>query len=250
VIRLWIDTDIGGDPDDAIALCAAVHHPRAELIGVSTVDADVERRAVMARRLFDQLRVSVPVHAGVLPDAALADVDALLTIGPLTNLAAAIARDARLPAKIVVMGGAVRPVEHRGRIHEREHNFATDPAAAAQVVREVARLIVVPLDVTAALLLDREEEDALAATAGVVADEIAAFRAEGDRVCLHDPLALLTVLDDAPIAIAPRPLVVEPDGRVRVDEQLGTSHDVVVDVDARAAVQRVLDTCTARNEGD
>ncbi len=36
-IPLWIDTDIGADIDDAVCLFCAIHHPRVELLGVSTV---------------------------------------------------------------------------------------------------------------------------------------------------------------------------------------------------------------------
>src|SRR4051812_1406194 len=59
--RLWIDTDInppptrgsvgtffGANVDDAVALLAAVAHPAVELVGVSTVGSDPERRAAVA----------------------------------------------------------------------------------------------------------------------------------------------------------------------------------------------------------
>ena len=35
-VRLWIDTDIGDNPDDAVALLCAAAHPDVELVGVST----------------------------------------------------------------------------------------------------------------------------------------------------------------------------------------------------------------------
>jgi len=36
-VPLWIDTDIGSDIDDAVCVFSAIHHPRVELLGVSTV---------------------------------------------------------------------------------------------------------------------------------------------------------------------------------------------------------------------
>ena len=36
-MRIWIDTDIGSDVDDALALAYALRHPAFELAGVSTV---------------------------------------------------------------------------------------------------------------------------------------------------------------------------------------------------------------------
>jgi hypothetical protein len=65
-------------------------------------------------------------------------------------------------------------------------------------------------------------------------------------VCLHDPLAVLTALDDAPVTRAARSLTIDGRGRVRVDGRQGTAHETVIGVDARAAIQRVLDTCTCR----
>ena len=43
-MRLWVDTDIGDNPDDTIALWCAAHSPDVELVGVSTVDGDVALR--------------------------------------------------------------------------------------------------------------------------------------------------------------------------------------------------------------
>ena len=64
-MRLWIDTDVGGDPDDAIALLCAAAHPAVDLVGVSTVDGDHERRVGVARSL-----VEAPVHRGDDPRLA------------------------------------------------------------------------------------------------------------------------------------------------------------------------------------
>jgi inosine-uridine nucleoside N-ribohydrolase len=243
-VRVWVDTDIGGDPDDAVALMLAVRHPRAELVGVSTVDKDVEHRARLARALLEQLGSDAPVHPGMIPANALDGVDALVAIGPLTNVARLVAGGATLP-RLVVMGGALAPVEHRGIVYEVEHNFSTDPAAAAQVVRESDRFVLVPLDVTAALRLEDHEADALGRVAGVVADEIAAWRERDDSpVCLHDPLALLVLLEDAVVEREPRALAVDETGKVGVGPT-GVVHEVVVRADAVDAVQRTLRACTA-----
>ena len=70
-MRLWIDTDVGDDPDDAIALLCAAASPAVELVGVSTVDGDRDRRAALAHAIVD-----APVFAGDVPElgAALADL--------------------------------------------------------------------------------------------------------------------------------------------------------------------------------
>ncbi len=100
-MRVWVDTDVGTDPDDAFALLCAAGHPDVELVGVSTVDGDTERRAGIARRLVD-----APVVAGhaLRADAVrAADPDAVLAIGPLTNLAVLLAAGVR-PGHLSVMG--------------------------------------------------------------------------------------------------------------------------------------------------
>ncbi len=51
-MRLWIDTDIGTDVDDALAIGYALRHPDIELVGVSTVFGDVELRARMVEELL------------------------------------------------------------------------------------------------------------------------------------------------------------------------------------------------------
>ena len=51
-MRLWIDTDVGTNPDDAVALLCAAGHRDVDLVGVSTVDGDTEWRAEIARSLL------------------------------------------------------------------------------------------------------------------------------------------------------------------------------------------------------
>ena len=52
-MRLWIDTDVGTNPDDAVALLCAAAHSDVDLVGVSTVDGDTEWRAEIGRTLVD-----------------------------------------------------------------------------------------------------------------------------------------------------------------------------------------------------
>jgi purine nucleosidase len=61
-----LDTDIGTDIDDAIALAQAVRAPALDLRAVTTVYGDVHLRARLARKLLDLLgRPGVPVAAGL-----------------------------------------------------------------------------------------------------------------------------------------------------------------------------------------
>jgi len=224
-VRLWVDTDVGSDPDDAIALLCAAAHPRVELLGVSTVDDPRGERAAVARGLLD----GVPVAAE--PDTG---ADAVLAIGPLTNVAR-MASAGELPRRLAVMGGALAPVHHRGWLHTVEHNFGSDPGAAATVLALVPNVLLCPLDVTVRTCLDDDERNRLVNADRRLGPMLAGWEA---RVCLHDPLALLALLEEPVVRTERRRLAVGPDGAVRVGE--GAEHDVVVDVDAHGATARIV----------
>lgn len=235
-MRLWIDTDVGGDPDDAITLLLACAHPRVELVGVSTTGGDLDRRTEVARALLDATGAhDVPAMRGPEADAAmLVDVDALVAIGPLTNVARMVDAGASLPP-VTVMGGALAPVRHRGTVHEIEHNFGSDGPAAVTVVGALD-VVLVPLDVTARMRLDDGERARLADVAPAARDELARW---DDPVCLHDPLALLASLGEPVVHVDERRIAVDDDGRV-VERDDGRVQRVVTDVDAGAAIERIL----------
>jgi len=65
-IPLVLDTDIGTDVDDALALLLALASPEVDLIGVTIVDGDVDLRARMAARLLGMAgRPDIPVFKGI-----------------------------------------------------------------------------------------------------------------------------------------------------------------------------------------
>jgi len=278
-VRLWIDTDVGTNVDDAVALLAAVAHPAVDLAGVSTVGADPERRAAVAVGLLAGAGVDLGAvtvvagaagrtldagaeaashspslapagHAGeahggaadVVDAVAASGAEALLAIGPLTNVAAMTAAGVR-PPELTIMGGALRPVEHRGRLRTVEHNFACDPEAAATVLA-VPGAVIVPLDATVATRLDDRLLTKLVATAPVLEPMVQAWVSEWGEVVLHDPAALLIAAGDgAELArFERRRLRVEPDGRL-IDGGRGASgtvHDVVTSLFGIAVVASVL----------
>jgi inosine-uridine nucleoside N-ribohydrolase len=238
-VRLWIDTDVGDNPDDAVALLTAAAHPAIEVVGVSTTGGDPDRRAAVASTL-----VSAPVTKGSEPDelarrVRTARLDALLAIGPLTNVARLVTIGVALPP-ITLMGGALAPVFHRGATQSVEHNFGSDPAAASVVVASTDATIV-PLDATVAMRIDDGIGDALIRAAPALAPEVAGWRARGALpLVLHDPLALLVCAGEPVATTSPRSLLVDPSsGAVRIDRS-GAGHAVVTDVDAASAVDRVL----------
>jgi purine nucleosidase len=183
-----IDTDIGDDFDDALALGLALSSPELKIIGITAAWGDTALRGRMLDRLLcDVGRSDIPVAVGIEKHApgqaaftqarwaarqpAKAHPPAVdfmleqirrypgeitvIAIAPLTNLGAAIARDPatfRKLKRIVIMGGSV----HRGygdiyvpnHHPDAEYNIAMDPAAAKQVFNSGVPLYVMPLDAT------------------------------------------------------------------------------------------------------
>ena len=46
--KILLDTDIGGDIDDAICLAYLLKEPQCELLGITTVCGESEKRAAIA----------------------------------------------------------------------------------------------------------------------------------------------------------------------------------------------------------
>ena len=234
-MRLWVDTDIGDNPDDTIALWCAAHSPDVELVGVSTVDGDVALRASVARTLIPE----VDVVAGAPAAERLATVDALLGIGPWTNIAA-LSDSGMLPPRVVLMGGVLGSVKHRGEVVRIEHNVGTDPVAAAHLLRSAGGLIVVPLDATARVTAHPKDEDLLTSSIPYLGEQLQAWRAVHGPLplVLHDPAALLIAMGERIARTESRRLVVEPDG-VMLASVDGPLQRVVAYVNADATRSRV-----------
>src|SRR5512132_1388338 len=150
----------------------------------------------------------------------------LVPLGPLTNIARALAVDAeamrRFP-RVVAMGGAV---DVPGNVTPTaEFNMHVDPEAAAQTLAAGLTLDLVPLDATRQAVLTRADlEGALARRPGPVARRIAAFTDKAFRVdagrgtpgmVLHDPLAVAAALDPTLVQWESVRLTIAADGATR-----------------------------------
>lgn len=239
-MRLWIDTDVGDNPDDAIAILAARAHPAVDICGISTVFGDTPERARLARALVGEKVVVVAGgHDDVVGAVRDAGPDVLLAIGPLTNVAV-MARVGALAPRVVVMGGALGLVSHRGAVRTVEWNFGADPLAAGDVLARALGLVLVPLDVTVAVRADEPALAALQHAEPAILPELMGWLAQAGALVLHDPAALLVATGDVPMQTEARAVRVEPGGRV-VPGAGAPVHDVVVDLDAAAVVARVVD---------
>jgi len=207
--KLLIDTDIGSDIDDALALLLALHLDEVEIVGVTTVYGQVDVRARVARKILREAGVCAPVicglgtpmgsnmpvwHSGTegqgllseselespLPELGILE-DApgfiieqvlscpgevtLVTLGPLTNLAAALERDPRIASSVrglYFMGGGISYPDSVPSSLERSitycarpsHNVRCDVAAAHQVFESSMPITVLTNDVTTRIWWD------------------------------------------------------------------------------------------------
>ena len=152
----------------------------------------------------------------------------VVTIGPLSTLAAALRRTPAIAARVrdlVVMGGAVK--QKGNALPAGEANIAHDPVAAAEVVAAAwaAPPLLVGLDVTHAALLDRTHLE-LAAEGGspaarMLADPLRFYADFYDRsdqtrqgaFPCHDLLAVIAAAEPSIITDAPvLPLAVDTGG--------------------------------------
>ena len=195
--KVLLDTDIGSDIDDAVALAWLLANPDCDLLGITTVSGEPVKRAQLASALCREAGRRVPIFPGAerplfgeqrqaeAPQAAALerwphDVEfpaqravaflqetiranprevVLLTIGPLTNIALLFALDPEVPGLLKGL------VSMCGLFSNRvpgwgpvEWNAFLDPHAAALVYQRTrGGHQTVGLDVTTQLVLGMEE---------------------------------------------------------------------------------------------
>jgi purine nucleosidase len=280
-----LDTDIGTDVDDLLALALLVGSPEVQLIGVTTVYGDTVLRARMTRLVLEQLqRWAVPIGIGAretltgrpvwwaghegqgIPglDRVQLDEDItaadllhqaatehrgrleLFAIGPLTNVAEAIAADDSFATSLrhlYIMGGAFC-------MEQAEHNIKSDPEAADIVFRSGIPITICGLDVTLRVLLREADmsqiREAASGIGSVLEDQVRrwwTFTGATENH-LHDPVAILSALRPELFRFEQCDVRVELEGpnpgRTRVNGCGSGAVRIASDVDVEAAEQEIV----------
>ena len=64
MVKVLLDTDIGTDVDDAVCLAYLLAHPVCELLGITTVTGEAEKRASLASLLCQAAGKDIPIYIG------------------------------------------------------------------------------------------------------------------------------------------------------------------------------------------
>jgi purine nucleosidase len=269
-MTVTLDTDIGSDVDDVLALATIFGSPELDLAGVTTVYGDTLLRARMVARVTSVAgRSAGPIVAGrsetrsgrevwwaghegvLLPELdreqVTADVDPIqllagsttvIAVGPLTNLAEAVELPGHAIEQLFVMGGDFS-------LATDEHNVKCDVDAAVAVFASEVPATVIGLDQTTRIRLGGEVV-ATIESAGPLGRLLAGemrqfwkFMATDSNVP-HDPAAVLMLTDPELFTFATGRIEVDGDGFTRFTPGAGP-HRIVTDLDTEQVPHRIVD---------
>ncbi len=178
--KILLDTDIGTNIDDAVCLVYLLSHPECELVGITTVTGEPEKRAMMASALCRAARKDTPIYPGASVPMVVAQKQThaaqaealgrwdhetrfpegeaveflrrtirahpheiiLLTIAPLTNIGLLLSLDPEIPSllKGLVMMCGRFGGPVQGTYGATEWNASGDPHATAIVYRSQVQM--------------------------------------------------------------------------------------------------------------
>jgi inosine-uridine nucleoside N-ribohydrolase len=260
-----------GRPDVPVLLGAqqplvADMAPVREIFAAALSGAPAPRVARVARGpSADQAAAEFLVEATRAEPGAIS----VIAIGPMTNLAAAVALDPGFASRVdtfyLMAGSATGYAQNMTVVGD--FNAFVDPEALAMVLASGARIRMVGIDQTSRMMLNRDDAaalrssgDAFAEYAGVCTDAWIDFlhaalpsRPEHVNSCfLHDPLVVAAAIDAVVCAWEPATVQVELAGRytrglVIADRGLALQRpaglpnaDVAVDTDVARGRQLIL----------
>ncbi|WP_419996374.1 nucleoside hydrolase [Streptomyces boninensis] len=275
-----LDTDIGSDVDDALALGVLLGSPEARITGITTVYGDTTLRARLAHRLgalaghdltavpgaretlsgkdvwwaghegkaFPDLDTE-PVRDDIAADRYLVDTvlarpgtTDVMAIAPLANIARAIRLDDRFTTGVrtLYMMGG-----SFGPGAKPEHNIVSDITAARIVFGSGIRTVVTGLDITTRLRIERTGIEAIRAAGAygaALAREIDAWTGfTGEPWSVpHDPITALSLLRPDLYTTERGTVEVTHDGLTVFTADPGGHVDLVVDADVATIAEEIV----------
>lgn len=267
--KILLDTDIGSDIDDAICLSYLLSNPDCELVGITTVTGEPEKRAMIARYLCEKAKKDIPVFPGMnepligqqkqkqalqfeylekISYHATFEKDwfnflrnnirkykgeiVLITIGPLTNIGTLFKIDPELPSflkAMYIMGGNFFDNEKKA-----EWNISCDPFAAHTVFNSsVKNIYVCGLDVTKKVRMNKQEVFERFKKSPILKEVLNFaeiwFR-KSDAITFHDPLAACSIFNNDVCRFKKGKVFVEQLGQTGFIEDENSNVNVAFDV--------------------
>ena len=234
-LKILLDTDIGSDIDDAVALSYLLKKPGCNLLGVTTVTGDAVNRARLVKALCEAAEKSIPIYPGlekplVIEQKQLSAAQAarltgtsasfpkgqaiefmrtiirqnpgevtLLAVGPLTNIATLFESDPEIPLllkELVIMGGKFS--KYPTPWGPTEWNAIVDPHATAIVFSSGVPLRAFGLDVTWQLSMTPDQVAKIFKgdrLLELVLDWSSVWFKERELLHFHDPLAAAAIFN-------------------------------------------------------
>jgi purine nucleosidase len=244
-----LDTDIGSDVDDALALAMLLGSDSIDFLGITTVYGDTKLRAQIAAHLCHLANRSIQVFAGLeVPlsgrevwisgseGKALSNLDQyaperksavdflvetvsqnpgqieVIAIGPLSNIASAIQQEESFATNVKqlwIMGGDFTK-------EKIEHNFKCDVTAAKIVLESNMSITILDLPSSQKTIIKKDEIEKIKSSGKLgptLHSEILNWiqPRQQDWTTPHDPIAVLALL-------APELFDFSESGSVKIDE--------------------------------
>jgi purine nucleosidase len=244
-----LDTDIGSDVDDALALAMLLGSDSIDFLGITTVYGDTKLRAQIAAHLCHLANRSIQVFAGLeeplsgrevwisgSEGKALSNLDQyaperksavdflvetvsqnpgqieVIAIGPLSNIASAIQQEESFATNVKqlwIMGGDFTK-------EKIEHNFKCDVTAAKIVLESNMSITILDLPSSQKTIIKKDEIEKIKSSGKLgptLHSEILNWiqPRQQDWTTPHDPIAVLALL-------APELFDFSESGSVKIDE--------------------------------
>lgn len=248
--KVIIDTDLGDDVDDAVAVALAVLSPEIEVAGITTVFKDTKARAEMVKDLLEFYQMGrIPVYTGqglplierpkmekpiqysilrneyepeqslnavefMIKTAAENDNVCIVAMGPLTNLGLAFLKAPEIMKRVEIigMGGAFLN-------SYPEWNIICDPEAARIVTDFAENLTMLGLDVTKHTKLTTQEMEVVKNSVNPAVQYLYKgmeifMDKTGFPITLHDALLIACLIDRETVTLKKGDYTVELKGEL------------------------------------
>jgi purine nucleosidase len=281
--KVILDTDIGTDVDDALALAVLLGSNDVDLIGITTVYGDVRLRSAIAMHICFLAKRAIPTYLGesnpisgrevwmsgsegknfgsldsftpqnisaidFLTEAVIAQPESIdvVAIGPLTNIARAIQSSSDFEKKVKrvwIMGGDFTQ-------SKVEHNFKCDVDAAKIVLESQIQISILDLLNSQKTIIRMPEIDCIKGApnlGSLLYSEIMGWiqPRNQDWTIPHDPIAALAMIAPEFFDTSPKGQVsIDDDGKSFWKESPSGNVTLLTPNDPKKAVEKMLELIT------